>query len=165
MLVTFLFLWRFVTWPWPFQVWPFYSCIIILRHLPALCVSLTFAARLTDPTVQNVKCFLPLTLPLTLMLNIYYVCLDECFERRLSCLVTTLSFRDNLGVGEKRPPPCQWCLAETLFNTGLNGGSRESGKERGHWKQSMHRQGGKYPHFHVLRSNITRDTCAPAINL
>ena len=59
--------------------------------------------------------------------------LDERFERRLSSLATTLSFRDNLGeVAKSAPPPRQWCLAETLFNAGLSGGStgeREGGIE------------------------------------
>ena len=36
--------------------------------------------------------------------------------------------------------------------------------ERGQWKQSMQSQGGKYSYFHVLRSKVTTDACAPVVN-
>ena len=34
----------------------------------------------------------------------------------------------------------------------------------GHREQTMRVQGGKYPYPHVLRSNVTTDACAPAVN-
>ena len=55
----------------------------------------------------------------------------SALERRLTRLAMTLSFRDNLGeVVKNAPPPREWCLVESPFNAGLNGGSME-GREGG----------------------------------
>ena len=89
MFVTFIFWWTFVTWPWPFQVWPLY---LLMYHYQiftsTLCEFEPLVARLTDPTVQNVKAvffylwpYLDLTHDLYLkMLKIHKVFLDERFR-------------------------------------------------------------------------------------
>ena len=46
-----------VTWPWrwPFHVWPLYSGCNLLRHLPALCVSLSSLLPVYLPYNPNCK--------------------------------------------------------------------------------------------------------------
>ena len=137
-----------------------------------LCEFELYAARLTDPT-YSLKCENSVfTFDLTLTLHVTFIlkcetcirCVSTCtFERRLACLATALSFRDDLGEGVKNAPPSQGCLVETPFNAALNGGSRERG---GRGNENYYAKSrSKYPYSHVLRQSVTTDARAPFVTL